>query len=64
MQELSCLFLLKKLRQFSDTVQSTVIRWRGGRVVECGGLENRYPLRRDRGFESHPLLSKKAQFFF
>ena len=28
--------------------------WRGGRAVECGGLENRYPAR-DLGFESLPL---------
>ena len=29
--------------------------WRGGRVVECGGLENRCGLRAHRGFKSHPL---------
>jgi hypothetical protein len=29
--------------------------WRGGRVVECGGLENRCGPRAHRGFESHPL---------
>ena len=32
------------------------IRWRGGRVVEGGGLENRWAgLTLSRGFESHPL---------
>jgi hypothetical protein len=29
--------------------------WRGGRVVYCGGLENRFPLTRDGG--SNPSLS-------
>src|SRR5207302_3839374 len=23
--------------------ESLLLRWRGGRAVECGGLENRYP---------------------
>ena len=31
-----------------------ILVWRGGRVVECGGLENRC-LARGREFESHPL---------
>jgi putative endonuclease len=29
--------------------------WRGGRAVECGGLENRCGPCAHRGFESHPL---------
>ena len=29
--------------------------WRGGRVVECGGLENRYPRKGIIG--SNPILS-------
>ena len=29
--------------------------WRGGRVVECGGLENRWALKKLRGFESLSL---------
>jgi hypothetical protein len=29
--------------------------WRGGRAVECAGLENRYGLSVHRGFESPPL---------
>ena len=31
------------------------MRWKGGRVVDGDGLENRYPLHADRGFESHPF---------
>ena len=31
--------------------------WRGGRVVDCGGLENRWS-ERIRGFESLPLRNK------
>src|SRR5690606_2934754 len=30
-------------------------RRRGGRAVECGGLENRWPVTPARGFESLPL---------
>ncbi len=33
-------------------------RWRGGRVVDCTGLENRQ-LVRARGFESPPLRFRK-----
>ena len=29
--------------------------WRGGRAVECTGLENQQGLVALRGFESHPL---------
>ena len=32
----------------------TFVLWRGGRVVDCGGLENRCAARH-RGFESLPL---------
>ena len=31
------------------------VAWRGGRAVECAGLENRYGLSVHRGFESPPL---------
>ena len=34
--------------------------WRGGRVVECGGLENRCGFIAHRGFESLPLRSSAA----
>ena len=34
-------------------------RWRGGRVVDGSGLENRRPAR-VRGFESHPLRSLRS----
>ena len=37
-------------------VSNTVTIWRGGRVAECGGLENRCPARGP-GFESQPLRS-------
>jgi hypothetical protein len=33
---------------------------RGGRVVECAGLENQSPVTPDRGFESRPLRSKPS----
>src|ERR1700744_2230064 len=32
-----------------------LVPWRGGRAVECAGLENRYGLSVHRGFESPPL---------
>ena len=32
--------------------------WRDGRVVYGDGLENRYPVLRDREFESHSLRQK------
>ena len=32
-----------------------MVAWRGGRVVDCTGLENRRRLVAYRGFESHPL---------
>ena len=38
----------------------TMIR-RGGRAVECAGLENRNAARH-RGFESHPLRRMRTQF--
>src|SRR5438045_1247765 len=36
------------LRRYGDEClhrgfESLLLRWRGGRAVECGGLENRYP---------------------
>ena len=31
------------LRSFSVVGLKYALRWRGGRVAECGGLENRYP---------------------
>ena len=33
--------------------------WRGGRVVECTGLENQQRFVAFRGFESHPLRQKQ-----
>ena len=38
-------------------------RWRDGRVVDCGGLENRWT-ERFRGFESLSFRSKKSDDFF
>jgi hypothetical protein len=35
---------------------------RGGRAVECTGLENRSPFHADRGFESRPLRSAPPRF--
>ncbi len=35
--------------------------WRGGRAVDCAGLENR-KAERSREFESHPLRSLKTLF--
>src|SRR5690606_40910597 len=60
------LFLLMVRRPPSSTLfpYTTLFRSRsprrGGRVVECGGLENRCPAR-DRGFESLPLRSGRAR---
>lgn len=34
--------------------------WRGGRVVECAGLEIRYTVSPYRGFESLPLRHIKS----
>ena len=36
--------------------------WRGGRAVECTGLENRQGLVALRGFESHPLRHRRSKF--
>lgn len=33
--------------------------WRDGRVVECGGLENRFGVTPRRGFKSHSLRFNK-----
>ena len=38
--------------------QRNVMIWRGGRVVECTGLEIRHTGLRYRGFKSHPLRHK------
>ena len=38
----------------------TFVLWRGGRVVDCGGLENRWAARL-RGFESLPLRKTTKQ---
>ena len=38
---------------YSERIDYSV--WRGGRAVECTGLENRQGLVALRGFESHPL---------
>jgi hypothetical protein len=35
-------------------------RWRGGRVVECGGLENRYVGNPGVGGSNPPLSAHKA----
>ena len=41
-------------------LRTTHSRWRGGRVVECAGLENQSAARY-RGFESHPLYHEKTR---
>ena len=43
---------------YYPVVYSDIRKWligRGGRAVECTGLENRRPLNGAREFESHPL---------
>ncbi len=38
-----------------NRIRALVTAWRGDRVVECNGLENRRGFIALRGFESHPL---------
>ena len=47
----TCFFQMKILRKASA---KSVVLWRGARVVESGGLENRYT-EKYLGFESLPL---------
>ncbi len=44
---------------WSSWIEITV--WRGGRVVECTGLENQQRFVAFRGFESHPLRQKSKR---
>ena len=41
--------------RFEEGLGQSRIAGRGGRAVECGGLENRWASLRSRGFESPPL---------
>ena len=43
------------LCEYNPSSQPVKIHWRGGRVVECGGLENRYTRKGIGG--SNPSLS-------
>ena len=50
---------------------NAVCPWKGGRVVECAGLEIRYTVIPYRGFKSHPfrqtkdlVVVKASRFFF
>lgn len=36
--------------------------WKGGRVVECAGLEIRYTVIPYRGFKSHPFRHKSTGY--
>ena len=52
----------KILRTFASLLKGSTLTkefWRGGRVVDCGGLENRCTARYP-GFESH-LLDRNGQ---
>ena len=53
----------KKIPTFASLLRNKALRkefWRGGRVVDCGGLENRCTARYP-GFES---LSLRTLFFY
>ena len=47
--------------RFEEGLGQSRIAGRGGRAVECGGLENRWASLRSRGFESPPLRFRKPR---
>ena len=51
--------ILQKCVRFENISIFAVHNWRGGRVVECTGLENQRTAMY-RGFESLPLRKRKA----
>lgn len=48
-------FVSRKFAKLRPTRDDNAVFWKGGREVECAGLEIRYTVIPYRGFESHPF---------